>query len=762
MTTFTPSDPPLRRALHAAILLALLAPALVAAQDDFSLDEPVAPAIDADAIAELTQIRSFIEFGIGYIDDDSFRFGRYTGMHREGGYGVLNIDWFRRGAWNSPDAGYTRITATDVGLSSRRASLEHGVQGNYRLRVDYAQMPSYRSDSATTIFNGAGSVALTLPGDWVPAQNTAGMTNLTSSLRPFEIRQERRRSGLGLDKLLSERWSITSDVRTESKQGVRTFGAVIGNSGGNPRAVLLPEPIDYETREADVALRYTDARKQFEFRYLVSLFDDGNSALSWQNPYATINGWDASAGYPTGFGQAALPPDNQFHQASFASGFTWANGLRLTADAALGRMTQDEPFLPYTINPTLAAGIVQPLPRASLDGRIDTTVVNVRLGSRPSTNFHWNASLRYDDRDNQTPRDEYNYIGGDSSAQTLAETSNRRRFNEPYSFRETRLKIDAGYRFGSRTLLTGALEQRDTERTYTEREEADETIASLALRHSASEWFSGSLRASRADRSGSTYHGNEPFLSGYAPGYTSTVPGQFENPPGLRKFYLADRIRDRVGGNLTLMPNEQWSIGFDAQRVEDDYDASELGLTRSDSDMFTIDIAFVPNAEWSAWLFHSRENLAFDQDGRSISGGSRLVDAGNPDRNWTALHDESVDTSGIGFNWKVIERRLEVGLDHLYASTRSDIEVSTGPALTPAAALPTDRTRLQSTSVFGKYRLRDNLSLHMRLWHERYRSTDFAVDGIGPNQLANVILLGEDSPDYSINAVTFSLVYRFD
>lgn len=759
MSTSRHTVPLPRRALATAIVLALLVPAAALAQDDFSLEEAAPVEVDANALAELTTIYSHVEFGLGFLDDDSFRYGRYTGLEDDGLFAVFNLDWYKRAPYDSPDPTYTRLTVSDLGLDSRTARFEHGRQGNYRVRVDYAQLPMLRTDTASTIFDGAGGTLLTLPAGWDPGTNTAGMDTLLSSLRPIELRHDRRRVGLGFDKRLSSRWDLSTSYRHESKEGLKAIGGVIGNSGGNPRAAILPEPVDYDTREAEFALRYTDSRKQFEFRYLVSVFDDADASLVWQNPYLAINGWDASAGYPTGFGEISLPPDNKFHQASFAGGYRW-DDVRLSADIAFGRMTQDEPFLPYTVNPVLAASITQPLPRGSLDGRIDTTVANVRLSGQPTDKFSWSASARYDDRDNETPRDEYVYIGGDSQLQNTAVDSNRRRYNEPYSFKETRLKAEAGYRFTRRTRLTGSVEERRTTRTYSERERADETTWTLQLRHAASDWFNGSLLLSRADRDGSTYHGNHPFLSGYDPGYTDTVPGAFENPPGLRKYYQADRSRNRFGLSLSFTPGQAWSLGFDAQRLRDDYRHSELGLRRSDSDVYTFDLSYTPSARWSSYAFYTRESMDQDQAGVSTRGGTRVEDSQNPARRWFANHDDTSRTAGAGFNWKVFDDRLDLGLDYLHARTHGQITVVAGSALT-TGPLPPDRTRLTSLGLHGKYRLRDDLSLHVRAWRERFRATDFALDDVEANQLNNVILLGDDSDDYDVNVVTVSLSYRF-
>src|SRR3990172_11774700 len=208
-----------------------------------------------------------------------------------------------------------------------------------------------------------------------------------------------------------------------------------------------------------------------------------------------------------------LPPDNQFHQVSLLGGYNLTDKTRVTADLALGKMTQDEEFLPYTVNSGLLVQNADPatpalaLPRSSLVGWIDTTLLNLRIASRPTPQLYWNAAYRYDDRDNKTPRDEYVYIGGDSQTQDTSATSLRRRFNEPYSYQEHQLKLDAGYQLFRRTDLTVGAERKETERTYSEREEATEDTYRVGLKSDLTETVSTGIRLSRADRHGSTYRG---------------------------------------------------------------------------------------------------------------------------------------------------------------------------------------------------------------------------------------------------------------
>jgi hypothetical protein len=75
--------------------------------------------------------------------------------------------------------------------------------------------------------------------------------------------------------------------------------------------------------------------------------------------------------------------------------------------------------------------------------------------------------------------------------------------------------------------------------------------------------------------------------------------------------------------------------------------------------------------------------------------------------------------------------------------------------------LPTSHTTLESVSVYGSCRLRENLTLKLRYWYEDYESDDWQLDGIVPNQLANVITLGEQSPDYGVHVVYASMEWRF-
>lgn len=732
-----------------------------AEDDQFALEETAEPQTDPEKLKELTQVRSSVEVGAYYTSDDSFRFGRYTGLNEQGATPLLNLDLFHRGAYDGDSARYWSLKAANLGLDSREAAVEFGEQGKYRISFDYVQIPSFRSDSARTIFDGAGSTNLTLPANWVGSGTTAGMTQLLPNLKSIDLKTERRQTGLGVSGVLSPHWDYSTSYKHETKDGNKSLGAVFGNSGGNPRAVIVPEPVDYTTQQIDAALRYTTRKLQVQAAYYLSLFSDRNNALVWSNPYTTISGWAPGTGFPNGRGQLSLPPDNQFHQFSLNTGYNLSDRTRLNASVARGRMTQNETFLPYTNIPALAASITQPLPRNSLDGRIDTTVVNLRIASRPWQDFSWNASYRYDDRGNKTPRDEYVYIGGDSQLQLTGATSNRRRFNEPYSYREQQYKADASYRVFGHADLSAGVQRSKIDRTFSEREQTDETTYHFGLNAEISERFSGQLRYTNARRDGSTYVGNEPFLSGYSPGYTATVPGGFENLPGLRKYFLANRDRDQLSATISFTPTEAWTLSAAVDYVRDKYNESELGLVDAKIDSFSFDTVYAPSPLWSTYAFYTYEKLASNQNGHSFSGGAaQLVTAFDPNRDWFVDNRDTIDSYGAGYKRSLASSRLDFGVDYLYSKTRSDLNFAVGSLLS-TRPLPRDATRLDSLNLYGTYKMRENTALRLGYWYERYHSTDWAVDGIVPNTLANVILLGESSPDYKVHVVSLSVIHRF-
>lgn len=725
------------------------------------------------AVRELTRTSSGVGIGLGTVSSDSYKFGEYSGLKKQGPYLLGNIDFVKRSPYDSENANYWSLKGTSLGLASRNLRLEAGNQGNYKLWLEVDRLPQNQTESARTIFSGVGGANLTLPAGWAPitaadAVNTAaGRTTRAAKIDPFErtfdVGQERKNHVIGLSKFLSPNWELRASFKHEIKQGNKITGALIGNDEGNLRAVLIPEPVDYITNQFETTLEYSGAKSQIQLGYYLSLFNNRNNSLIWQNPYAAVAGWNPAAGFPAGQGQLGLSPDNRFHQLTASGGVNFTETTRLTGNLALGRMTQDQAFLPYTINPALAA--TTPLPRSSLEGRIDTTLANLNLTSRPLPKLNLRASYRYDERDNRTPQAQYLYIAGDSQNQQGVATD-RARVNLPFGTKQNLLKLDGDYEIWRRTRLNAGYDYDEIKRTFSEVDRTREQTWRLGLRRSVSETFTGAINLAHSNRSGSPYNGNAPYLASYSPQFTGpqTAFGtQFENHPLLRKFSLADRDRDKLRFSVTLTPVERVQLQLSADTNRDNYRNSVLGLTDSNSASYSLDASFTPAENITAYAYYTYANINSIQKGREygVDKAAQATPLAST-KDWLADANDRIDTVGIGFKIDAITNKLDLGGEYLYSQSIGKIDVFTGPAIATAGTpLPDLKTRLNGINLYAKYRLQNHAALKVNILHQKFDSADWGLDNVVPATTPLVLNTGQLSPRYSVTVIGFSFSYRY-
>jgi MtrB/PioB family decaheme-associated outer membrane protein len=304
------------------------------------------------------------------------------------------------------------------------------------------------------VYLGAGGNELTLPADWQPAPNTSGMDGLSTALRPAELEIMRKTLDAGLRWRLGSRWSWDLGVQHQSKEGTRPFGAGVFTIHSSH----FPAPVDFATDRLDMGLAFAGETAHWRLAYTGSEFDNAYEAVTWPNPFTAIPGTELL--------RASLEPDNTFHQFELAGAWIPAQRLQLSGTAALGRLEQDEPLLPPSINPNF--GDV-PLPRATADTRIDAGALNLagKLDARLSPRLSLTARLRRDDRDNQTPVDLFTPIITDLVPRPP-------RPNRPYSFERDRASLALRYRARGAFRLQAGADFEDYERSLQPVQETEE------------------------------------------------------------------------------------------------------------------------------------------------------------------------------------------------------------------------------------------------------------------------------------------------
>lgn len=728
------------------------------AQDSFTLD--AAPEAKKDSFVIYD---SEVEVGAGYTTSDSFKFREYNGLPSKGPFGNANARISGRAPSDSETPYYFDIIGTNLGLSSRYARGEYGIQGDYSFYAEYDQVPHLQFDDDATPYQNPGSNNLKLPGGWVTSDTTAGMTTLLPDLNDFDVETERREIGGGFKKIIDRQWNADVTYHHEQKTGTDFIGSAFATTGGNPRGATLPEPIDYNTDRLNLGVNYAGENGQFRVGYEFSYFDNSEETLEFRNAFVNPAWPAASAGYPTGRGELALAPDNMAHNLTFSGGYNLASRTRLMLNASYSRFEQDQDFLPYSANSQLVVNT--PVPRSSAEAQVNNYLLNLAVSSRPMDRLDLRGSYRYFNRDNNTPQDVFVRIRNDAENQPAGNANANARINLPYSLEQHELKVDAGYRVLANTKLSVGYEFDRTDRDYQEVDYTTEQTVSAKVQSSPMQDVSGWLRYAYTFRDNSGYEGNAPFLESHTQAYLNTLApdDRFENDPGLRKYYLAELSQNAVRGVVSYTPTPDWGLSLDGDYAYGDYTDSPVGLQNRQYVAGTVDASYSPTNTWNAHAFFTYENSNYDQLGCTFNAGNPacVVTPPAPAQQWTADTTNNSYTAGVGGEWHISEK-WKFGLDYLYTESTTTIDVSGGANLQPLFNLPDLDSTRHRVGLNLDYKIRERLKLRMSYLYETLDSEDFALDGVEPNSVPQLITLGNVSPDYNAHVFGLSLAYQFE
>ena len=738
---------------------------------------------------------SEIEIGFGYNTDYSYKFGKFNGLDEEGAYFIGNFDLRQSRVAGDSSSDYWELAGRNLGLDGRSVFGEYARAGSFKIYLDYDERINNLIDDGMTPYRGAGTSRLTLPSTWVAGSSVNGLTQLFPSLQGVTIEKDRQKVGGGISYDINDIWQVSSNYHHENKDGTDDFGAVFGSSGGNPRGAVVPIPHEFEFDEFDAGIIYMGDAAQFTLTYNLSIFNNQIKSLIFDNAFNNTQ-WPAAARSTTGNlvqGQVSnVFPDNEAWSINFSGGYNFASATRLTVNATYGEMTQDETFLPYSIIPALynVPGL-EALPRDNLDGEIANTYVNLNLTHRINSELDAKARFTYDDRDNNTPRDVYHRIAGDSQLQSAGTA----RLNRPYSLERMKFEVEGGYRLPRMSKLTAGYTYEDKDRDYQEVDTTTEHAFQVRFSSMPAEWISGwakyrfstldggdnaipSFYQSVLDAAGlgfsldrsvtdvGNYFGNRPFLEGEDPEEIEaevaaflaapTAAGfnaLFENDPFMRKFYMANRDQDQFNLNVNLYPTPEWTMNILGKYTSNDYDDSPTGMQESTLESLTFDLVYAPSDRFSANAFFTVEKNDYDQRAWRHAGG-QYVFLSEADRSagtaspltgangFDYYTEDSIYTTGINFAWNVIEDKFDLDLDMTYSDATTDIEpvaenyaLSSGLGALAPIPFPDVETRVYRLMLTGDYKFRDNWGTRVYYWYERFDSTDFELDDVGVDAL---------------------------
>lgn len=729
----------------------------VDSKTNLNVDEDEDPEENDDEDDEEKTYPNFIELGFLHQHESSYKLGEYNGFSDQGTKLLGNFLIRDRATYDSDSSNYWTISGNDIGLDSRSVFGEYAEQGKYRVFIHYDQIPHLRFDDASTPFIEADNNLYILPTDWVSDFTVSGMTQLQNSLQSINIETVRKNYTGGFSWHVNEDWLFKVSLSHETKKGTDTIAGIFGTSGFDPLAAILPLPIDQETDTIDTRLAYSTSQTQYELRYYLSMYDNRYDSLIWQSPYQRFPN---TTSYPDAQGRISLAPDNYAQQFSFAFGHRLTAKNRLSGKFSYGTMRQDENFLPYTINSNLS--VTNPLPNNDADARVNTLQAYLNYSSRLSKKMDFKTRYTFDERDNKTSSNAYAILRNDSEDQLTSLTGNNIRYNIPYSYKRHKLNAAVGYRLMPRTKLSLDYDHKYMQRDNSLVDNTTEQSVKFKINHTALTNINGWIAYELGYRDSDDYQGNSLFLQNHTQEYIATLSPElrFENDPYLRIYSVADRHRKKLSGAATYLVSEQVSLGLSGNYTIDDYRSVAVGLDESNQYSTTLDINYSTDEALTFYHFLTREQFNSEQEGFRRFSAQEALEPRDPGFAWEISNKDVIYTAGVGLDWTIIEDKWSASIDYAYSTADTTIKPKAGSNLS-VAELPDIKTKLHSFSLSSDYQMQNNLRFRFNYRYEYYQSDDFALDGIEPDTLFNVIGLGNNSPDYHANIFSLSMIYTF-
>lgn len=657
------------------------------------------PALADDAaIAALTKPESSVSIGLGNWSNDRPQQGIYDGMRDARLYGLIDFDFVRR---DDATGTWTTFRGRNLGLDTREIRGEWYRQGDVGVFVEYSRMPRDNPYKFNTALQGLGTTNLIVAGSGAAAL----------PFRDIELGVRRDVVNLGVTKNLMPGLDLRVAFRNDYKEGERQWGR-----GG--AAEFAYEPIESTTRQVDVALEYATEKLQVA---------GGYNGSWYENSFGLVN-TQLNQGAPTTQYYLSLPLDNQAHQVYLNAGYNFTPTTRATLKVAYTHATQDEHLPTKDV-----AGLSLATSPTHLDGRLDTTLVQAGLTSRPTADLSLLANLRYHNVDEKTPQARFVQTGTGvcSTTQTCVD-------NTPLSFKTITGKAEALYRLPMQFNLIGGVEYRSQDRTVPVgsesvtaagvdrqryvpfRSDVDEWTYRLQLRRSMSSVLNGSIAYEHKKRDGSAYS------------LTNEEESDEINP-----IHIADRKRDKVRATIDWMPIDALSLQLNVEGSRDRYEHTEhrpYGLRNGSAVLYSLDASYAIGDRWQVGAWASYDRTKANQHGQRAQ---TQTNATPPVVTAAAAEKEAnLEDQGASIGVNVTGRpmdRLTVGADLQWTRNKSKYpETVTTTAAGPqypagvVGPLPDIENKLTRLKFYGSWALDKNSDIRLDYIHERWETDDWS------------------------------------
>ena len=824
-----------------ALLLGIM-PAALAADADIPLKAP-AP-VDTP-----WWTHGFIELGgRGFLNDPTFgghivngqgslaKFYEYRDL-RPGPFGDFN---FAAGSKN----GLYEIDAwgKNVGYNDQRYNAYVSKAGEQYFNFMWDQTPHIYSTSARTLFNTNGN-ALTLANPGIGAQifnfnaggGTAGFptfpngtpsaaflakaaainTIVNQSVHPTDIGIRRDTAAVDYRYTPNDNWDIRANYSNMRRTGSQVDSVLFTDTNTGSR-VDVAKPVADTTQNFGVNGEYAGTSPWGQkFNAMVgyngSLYKDDFADYTVQNPFCNGAVCAGNGNVTAPLAMMSTPPDNSMNGVTATVGADLPFKSRYMGTIGYSGMRQNAQFLPFSINPIALTGggvanNVASLPQQSLNGSINTLLVNNVLTTQINSDLKTKLSYRYYDYDNQTPQLTINdWIIADAASPL---TTGHLQYAPVNPLMVGYIKQDAAAEATWRPVngvnLGSSYTYEHYDFTRFDASSTGENTGKLYADWKPVKWVTLRASGSFGERRAGDYDylGNVGMFQWPVPRpITATNLTGWPNPPdysqAYRQFYLDDRNRAQakfqidvdVLRNLTVTPTVNWK--------DDEFmlTGSELGLTHDRSIAAGLEVAYAATPDVRFLFSYMNEQRGQQTLSSSTylfpytTTGEYACPTPTTCQIYAANISDRVNTFILGVNYAVIPQRLDVGLNYTLSMGVNSSPVifsnGTGPSLAAgqpaslASQFPNVTTTFQRLEANAKYVVdpefvhslgwKGEVALKLRYAWERNSVTNWNNDLMQPymyqtllqSQVAYYQSLASDNPNYNVHMIGGSVAWAW-
>ena len=690
-------------------------------------------------------------------------------------------------------------------------SVTGGKHGRFRYNVFFDSIP-HNFSGGVLLFSGAGTNRLSIADNVQSALQAVEQTRvergnvitdttgedaqaqsivrgLYAEANPFTFKLKREKAGFSLELNVSEDVKTWAKVTNEKRTGARvitagTYERYAQGSGLAHTADLflvsgadLAEPIDFRTTTVSLGAGVYKKSWLADFEYSFTDFNNRNAALIWDNPFrisdntATSSAGAAAAAGDNGFergrfarGQLSLSPDSKSHDFTVSGAVDLPHRGRFSGAVTYGWITQDSPFLPYTLNsalnnltfagapgaaPTFDATNPGSLPQASLNGKVKTLAQSYSVTAKPVQPLKVTLKYRYYDYKNESDEIRFpGYAGFGESYWRLIKndtsTTDAAVFNEPLSFTRQTAGLFLDYHASKPLTLLFDAGWEGWKREKLRIDSTTEYSAGAGFLYKATK--NASLKAG--------YKYAKRTVDGYKTGDTAANPEAI----GLVNFDWADRVRHKTDARFQYDPSETLSLGLSGQYLRDKLaEDSRFGLKKVENVAGGLDVSYTPTERIALSLNFLREyrksrmnsgakDDAFDI-GTTTDNEATLFGNFNPLNYWNIDIKETTDTVGVGAKIQILPNKLTLDTSYNLSYSKADYTTfnpnrdlavangfAAGAKLSNAVAQswPTVVNRLHEVKANLAYKWFPNLTVGVGYLFEWYKLDDFAWNNLNP------------------------------